>query len=50
MKLSWLETAREMAVEVENWGEWDATLPDGTDGIPWHAPAQDGRSISAKAE
>lgn len=34
-KLSWDDTAREMAGETEDWGAWDATLADGLDGIPW---------------
>lgn len=34
-KLSWRDTAREMAAEAEDWSEWDATLPDGLKGIVW---------------
>jgi hypothetical protein len=34
-KLSWEETARAMAAEAEDWGDWDATLADGLDEIPW---------------
>lgn len=37
-KLSWEETAREMARSGEDWTEWDATLADGLEGIPWQAP------------
>ena len=34
-KLSWAETAREMADQPESWNEWDATLADGLKEIPW---------------
>jgi antitoxin component of MazEF toxin-antitoxin module len=34
-KLSWEETAREMAASEEDWSEWDATGADGLDAIPW---------------
>ncbi|MGQ0703186.1 MAG: AbrB/MazE/SpoVT family DNA-binding domain-containing protein [Gemmatimonadales bacterium] len=34
-KLSWVETAREMAAAREDWSGWDATLADGLDQIPW---------------
>lgn len=37
-KLSWEETAREMAARQEDWSEWDATLADGLEQISW-APA-----------
>lgn len=33
-KLSWLETAREMAA-AEDWREWDDTVADGLDTLPW---------------
>src|SRR5947208_849863 len=33
--LSWEETAREMAAANEDWSEWDVTLADGLDDIPW---------------
>ncbi len=36
-KLSWEETAGEMATETEDWGAWDATVADGLDTIPWQA-------------
>ena len=39
-KLSWEETAREMAASDEDWSEWDCTLADGLEEIPWEpAPA-----------
>ncbi len=34
-KLSWLDTAREMAKAEESWNEWDVTSSDGLDDIPW---------------
>ncbi|MEA3211796.1 MAG: antitoxin MazE [Chthoniobacter sp.] len=37
-KLSWEETAREMAASGEDWSEWDCTLADGLDEIPWDGP------------
>ena len=39
-KLSWEETAREMTASDEDWSEWDCTLADGLEEIPWEpAPA-----------
>lgn len=37
-KLSWAETAREMAASGEDWSAWDDTLADGLDQIPWDGP------------
>ena len=34
-KLSWSETAQEMAKTNENWGEWESTAADGLDSVPW---------------
>lgn len=34
-KLSWEETAREMAAEAEAWDEWELTYADGLNEIPW---------------
>jgi antitoxin component of MazEF toxin-antitoxin module len=34
-KLSWEETAREMAASREDWSAWDATAADGLDDLPW---------------
>lgn len=34
-KLSWDDTAREMAAAGEDWSDWDATTADGLDEIPW---------------
>ena len=35
IKLSWEETAREMAASDENWTEWDAAVADGIETCPW---------------
>jgi antitoxin component of MazEF toxin-antitoxin module len=35
-KLSWEETAHEMAVSREDWSEWDGALSDGLELLPWH--------------
>lgn len=34
-KLSWEETASAMSAEAEDWSDWDTTLADGLDEIPW---------------
>ena len=34
-KLSWEETAREMAAAREDWSAWDKSAADGLDGVPW---------------
>jgi len=34
-KLSWGDTAREMAAEQEPWSEWDASMADGLGELPW---------------
>lgn len=34
-RLSWEETAREMAAAAEDWSAWDATSGDGLTEIPW---------------
>lgn len=36
-KLTWEETAREMAVTGEDWSDWDGTDVDGLDSVPWEA-------------
>ncbi|MFH0879897.1 MAG: hypothetical protein V2A34_09310 [Lentisphaerota bacterium] len=36
-KLSWEDTANEMAASLENWGDWDTTLADGLNAIPWES-------------
>ncbi len=37
VKLSWEETAREMAASREDWSAWDTTAADGLDDLPWQA-------------
>jgi antitoxin component of MazEF toxin-antitoxin module len=37
-KLSWEDTAQEMAAGAEDWSAWDATSSDGLDETPWAAP------------
>lgn len=34
-KLSWINTACEMAKDNEDWSEWDAVAGDGLKSIPW---------------
>jgi len=36
-KLTWEDTAREMALMGEDWREWDALDADGLDSVPWEA-------------
>jgi antitoxin component of MazEF toxin-antitoxin module len=36
-KLSWEETAREMALSHEDWSAWDTAAADGLDDVPWQA-------------
>lgn len=36
-KLSWAETAREMAAHTEDWSAWDTTASDGLENVPWQA-------------
>src|SRR5580765_3246964 len=39
-KLSWDETAREMAASSEDWSEWDSAVSDGLEHVPWEARAK----------
>jgi antitoxin component of MazEF toxin-antitoxin module len=34
-KLSWKDTAMEMASSGEEWGDWDSASSDGMSSIPW---------------
>ncbi len=36
-KLSWEDTAREMAASREDWSAWDTAAADGLGGLPWQA-------------
>ena len=33
--LDWDDTAREMEAAAEDWSDWDVTLADGLEAIPW---------------
>ena len=48
-KLSWAETAREMAASPEDWSEWDTTDADGLDAAPW-SPARPRRVAEPDAK
>jgi antitoxin component of MazEF toxin-antitoxin module len=39
-KLSWEDTAREMAAETEDWSVWDSVSGDGLDTLPWDGKAR----------
>ena len=36
-KLTWEETAREMATSTEDWSDWEAATGDGLEDLPWEA-------------
>jgi antitoxin component of MazEF toxin-antitoxin module len=36
-KLSWEDTAREMAASREDWSDWEATAADGLEDLPWES-------------
>ena len=38
-KLSWDDTASAMALEIEDWSDWDVTLADGLEQLAWEEPA-----------
>jgi antitoxin component of MazEF toxin-antitoxin module len=40
-KLSWEDTARQMAASQEDWTAWDAADGDGLDDLPWQAATVD---------
>jgi antitoxin component of MazEF toxin-antitoxin module len=46
-KLSWEDTAREMAAFAEDWAAWDAAATDGMDEISWE-PARRRRMAEGK--
>ena len=48
-KLSWQETARQMASASEDWSAWDATLADGLAASPWE-PAERRRVAERKSQ
>ena len=47
-KLSWDDTAREMASSGEDWSEWQGTDVDGLDTIPWKKVAERSATSVAK--
>ena len=54
-KLSWEDTAAEMAAQPEDWSDWDATLADGIHELPWDPAiakraAEPSRSYPARAK
>jgi len=48
-KLSWEDTARDMADNREDWKDWDSTIADGLDKIPWKTDMV-GRVAERKAQ
>lgn len=48
-KLSWEETAGEMAGAREDWSEWDAFDADGLESIPWSPTGADARRVAEPA-
>lgn len=36
-KLTWEDTAREMAAAMEDWSAWEATASDGLEHVPWQS-------------
>ena len=36
-KLSWEDTARAMEKAAEDWSDWDDTVADGLEQVPWNA-------------
>lgn len=47
-KLSWEETYKEMAAANEDWSEWDGTLVDDLDQIPWNGPVPKGSPVPTR--
>lgn len=45
-KLSWEDTAREMAASREDWSEWGVADTDGLESIPWETG--EARTIAEK--
>jgi antitoxin MazE len=46
-KLSWEDTALAMSAEPEDWSDWETTLTDGLDELPWE-PAKARRVAESK--
>jgi antitoxin component of MazEF toxin-antitoxin module len=47
-KLSWADTAREMAADSGEWADWESAIADGLDAIPW-TPAPANRAAERKS-
>ncbi|MGH7696734.1 MAG: AbrB/MazE/SpoVT family DNA-binding domain-containing protein [Gemmatimonadaceae bacterium] len=47
-KLSWEETAREMAAESEDWSAWATTDADGLAELEWKATRVSGRGYTTR--
>ena len=47
-RLSWDDTAREMAASNEDWSEWNSTDADGLDTTPWKQVAERSTAYVAK--
>ena len=47
-KLTWEETAREMAQSSETWDDWDSAAADGLYDIPWETPSTEMRVAESK--
>jgi len=48
-KLSWEATYQEMAAAGEDWSDWDCTVADGLDAIPWAGPSPAAPKIARRA-
>lgn len=48
-RLSWGDTAREMAASEEDWSEWDTVNADGMETIPWEADSEHATVAEPKA-
>jgi len=46
-KLSWEDTAREMAANHEEWSAWDSTIADGLEALPWRPDTRSRRGEPA---
>ena len=47
-KLSWAETAHQMAASHEDWREWESTMADGLETCPWDEAPQSSSETSLK--
>lgn len=49
-KLSWDDTARDMARTAEDWSAWDESVTDGLEQTPWDAPSKTKPALRRVAE